>query len=1401
MLKSTEFQPLSAEHFAESAFFARLVVLMATETPPSQKSVRDISQKTTWPLVFAILAMAVVLLVIAPVLAIEWLQRVPFPSILVNPNLLVSDASGSDWGPTPQLAILDHIIQIGDTPTPDQGSYEQALTTAYARGVRQVRVVFQRNVAYNSRPCGTLLSAGLYQCETTRSLHFLQSNEFLTLFGLPYLLGLVVLSIGIWVFRQRGGMRTSQVLALFAGCAAGIFGTYFDGYTTNRLQWLAFVAFAGSSGAILSLGMLFPQTMRIVDRHPLIRFVVYPPMVALGILTSLALYLSANPWLYVFLQGLLLISIALGVVVFIAAQFYRRLRAESPVVRQQSRIILWGALIAFLPYFFWVIQTLVTPTAGVFSPWLYMPTTLLFPLSIAYAMLRHNQLNVDRLLTSAISYVIAGILVVSLYFGISLLISLLVGSSQTLMTNPGLIVLFVILAVILFDVPRQRIESAIERRFFHGRYDVQTQLQSYSRRLTEVSDLTSVVGALREQVESYFQPDVLYIYLLDARMNAFVGQHDAAMPRLPSASMQWGLDSSLARWLRTDGGTHYVQAGHPISNIPEEERARVDAIGATLYQPLMGHHQLNGWLALGPKLTGQPYSSDDLTYLAALSNQTALALERAVVFDDLERRVSELNALSRISQAVNFTQDPDDILELIYTQTSRVIDTRNFYIALADHKRGTMRFAFYVEGSERLYPDDEWQIETGLTGEIMRRGQPVLTDDYVKECEKRGVSAGGKPGRAWMGVPLNTGNVPMGLMVVSDFREEVVYTPEQLQIFAAIADQAASVLDKGRLYRETTERARQLAVLNEIGNSITSSLDLRTVLTNIMSNAMELLNAEAGSLLLVDEQRNELVFEVTLGPAAPDLRGQRLPIDKGIVGAAVQTHQPQIVNEARTDDRWLRDVDRSTAFSTRALLAVPMLVKDRVTGVIEVINKRGTDSFTEEDQSLLTAFATNAAVAVENARLFTMTDQALASRLDELSTLQEIDRQLNTSLDIKRVLELTLDWGLRIVDAHAGSVTLLHREENQMVLVVTRRYSYAPATLPLDKGLAGQVARTGQPVLVNDITQDARYVAACPDTQAQLSVPLKRENEVVGVINLESTHKNAFSILHLDSASRLADHASIAITNAQLYEEVKRANDAKGKFVSEVAHELAQPVTAIKGFNDLLVKGMAGPVSDMQKQFLTTVQFNADRLNTLIKDLLDIGRIETGRLKMEFGAVVLRPIVEETIRALQSQIDERELTVELQVPDELPTVWADRARLIQVLTNLVSNAYKYTPTAGKMTITINRLTEIQPRSAPRGNWTRANLGQFKTNAAGYIACAVTDTGFGISAEDQAKLFTQFFRSANPSVREQRGTGLGLSITKALVELQGGAMWVESELEKGSTFAFSVPIVNESESTG
>jgi len=414
---------------------------------------------------------------------------------------------------------------------------------------------------------------------------------------------------------------------------------------------------------------------------------------------------------------------------------------------------------------------------------------------------------------------------------------------------------------------------------------------------------------------------------------------------------------------------------------------------------------------------------------------------------------------------------------------------------------------------------------------------------------------------------------------------------------------------------------------------------------------------------------------------------------------------------------------------------------------------------------------------VENAKLFNRTDLALARRVEELSTLQEIDRELNTSLDFRRVMRLTLDWGLRVSGAEAGSIGMIDREQNALLILASRDYSGAEASddgqaLPLDRGLAGKSIRTGLPLLLDDTTPDPESTPVSPATQSQISVPIRRGSEVVGVLNLESSQSRAFSATEFESAIRLADHAATAIVNARLFEEVKRANDAKSEFVLTVSHELKQPMTSIKGYTDLMVKGAAGPLTDVQQQFLHTVRSNVERMSTLVGDLLEISRIEAGRLKLDIKPVSMEDVIEETLRTTQGQIEAKQQQLDVSVPQDLPMVMGDRARLIQIMTNLVSNAYKYTPAGGRIAVS------AQPKS---------------DSVPGFVLCAVRDTGVGISEEDQAKLFTKFFRSGDPAVREVPGTGLGLSITKGLIEMHGGEIWVESRVGKGSTFAFTVPV--------
>ncbi|MBN1669317.1 MAG: HAMP domain-containing histidine kinase, partial [Anaerolineales bacterium] len=280
-----------------------------------------------------------------------------------------------------------------------------------------------------------------------------------------------------------------------------------------------------------------------------------------------------------------------------------------------------------------------------------------------------------------------------------------------------------------------------------------------------------------------------------------------------------------------------------------------------------------------------------------------------------------------------------------------------------------------------------------------------------------------------------------------------------------------------------------------------------------------------------------------------------------------------------------------------------------------------------------------------------------------------------------------------------------------------------------------------------------------------LAAPLQRAGQTVG--GLVIGDPQAFKPDAAAALGRLAARAVAAIEKARLYQEVQQANESKSQFVALVTHELRIPLTSIKGYTDLIRQGAVGEVNEMQVNFLNVIRNNVERMATLISDLSDISRIERGKLKLEATYLDLGGYVDETINSLQHRLDEKKQTIETNLPADLPQVFADPNRVVQVLTNLVSNAWKYTPEAGQIW--------VRARQTPSG-----------------VRVEVQDTGFGISAADQSKLFTQFFRSESPQVREQTGWGLGLNVTKKLVELMDGEIGFESELGQGSTFWFSLP---------
>jgi len=296
-------------------------------------------------------------------------------------------------------------------------------------------------------------------------------------------------------------------------------------------------------------------------------------------------------------------------------------------------------------------------------------------------------------------------------------------------------------------------------------------------------------------------------------------------------------------------------------------------------------------------------------------------------------------------------------------------------------------------------------------------------------------------------------------------------------------------------------------------------------------------------------------------------------------------------------------------------------------------------------------------------------------------------------------------------------------------------------------------------------------------SKSQMIIPIRREESTMGVLMLEAMDDQPYSSDLVEFLSRLIDHAAIAISNASLYAEVQQANIAKSEFVSFVSHELKNPMTSIKGYSELLSAGAVGPINEAQSNFLETIHNNVERMRTLVSDLADVSRIEAGRLRLDFAAINLKEMSEEVARSLRRLVESKNQTLELLIPEDLPGLWGDRTRVVQVLTNLVSNSCKYTQEEGKVIVAAEAVdNQWDPEGAPK-----------------VVHVWVKDNGIGISEEDQKNIFQKFFRSEDPKTREAPGTGLGLNITRSLVEAQGGKIWFESAFREGTTFHFTVPV--------
>jgi signal transduction histidine kinase len=1318
-------------------------------------------------------------------------QSLPFLGMLVNSTLTVNAAQamgGTDWAALDAgVNRGDQIIAInGEALFDSSNNYAEARERYYGI-IGQIERGQSVDISYLS---------GNSEASITVIAGSLPDIDFLAYFMLPYFAGIVLLILGAIVMRFKYSSPEGLLSASIAFLSALFAGGIFELGTQANLSYLWIVGASWLGALFIIFGLSFPK------RFKQIRQIKYSEHLILIAATIWGVYLAYSHWKATTIEEATLpVQLAtwtsiVGVFILLLTNLWQRANATTPIARDQSNTIFIGAVLFLVPNAIWFLSRAIpTGDGNVFVNFETMMILFGFPnAAIVYSVLQYRLLDSDKIISQSITYLIMiGALIISVFllaFG-----GVLISIEFFNVAKSQIMIAVVMFAMVLGFTPvRNSLQERIDTIYYKKRSDLQAKIEEFSNRLTALNSYDDIIKLFQEVMNDTLAPSSSFIFLREFTGGDFV----AYKTNGETTDIRFASSSPLIKLMTANKALISLQPGEAWAHELWVDRPRLNLLQARLIIGMKGANEINGFVVLGPPRVNESYLHNEVRFLDNIVGQLAIATERSQVIESLERRVQELDVLSQVGQAVNFTIEFDDLLELMYAQISKLLPLPNFYIALYEEKINRMYFAFFLEGDDR-HQDKEgvrWVPGNDIFSEITKKNTPMRLASFTEASQKRGgqmdLITEGLLG--WMGVPLTAGRRTLGVMATGKRKDTAEYTEDQFKIFSDIGALAATSIDKANLFNQTRIRERQLTVLNDISRQLVAvESDVEKLLEIIMTRAVEILDADAGSLFLnTQDDSGDLEFRVVIGGGGDDLIGQRIPAGQGVVGKVVATGQHLIVNDAESDPR--HNVNVTEDFVSRSLIAVPLIAKEEVIGVLEVINKRDGTPFVDEDADLLTTFSGQAAIAIENARLFQQTDLQLSLRVKELEALERLDNQLNRTLELSEVTEITVRHAMTILGANAGVLGLVHHTPPFLRIAAIKGYNreeYPESAegedgliWPLDDGIVKRVLRSRQADIAMDVSIDPDYNSRLKNANSQITIPMISGDEVIAILILEKNTTPRFNLPEWDFAQRIAEHASVAIANAQFYEALNNANRSKSEFMGFAAHELKNPLASVKGYAEVMLSGMTGELSEQQENFVNIIRSNANRMQTIINDLRDSAKVDANEFRVEAEPMSIRNAVVESLRPFVKMLEDKNQTLVNDVPEDLPLIWGDETRVIQVLTNLVSNAHKYS--YPDTTIRVHGYIDENYRT------------QMGERLGRMVVVGVKDQGIGLSEEDQAKMFkVRYFRSTNKEAHEMAsGTGLGMMLTYNIMHQHKGEIWLESKLGDGTTFFISFPLAED-----
>jgi signal transduction histidine kinase len=875
----------------------------------------------------------------------------------------------------------------------------------------------------------------------------------------------------------------------------------------------------------------------------------------------------------------------------------------------------------------------------------------------------------------------------------------------------------------------------------------------------------------------------------------------------------------------------YPASPYALSSIVAQTNAM-----AVLAEPLLYHDRVVGVIVVDRARGERCFCPEDVAILALFANHAAIAIENARLYQDVqqeltERKVAEealatrtlqLEAVRAVAREIARELNLPTLLQLVTQRAGELLGGAWGSCFLWDE---SVQCLTPIGWSGEFHPEVQrnFRLGEGLVGAVAERRGGLVVNDYRTSGFALPAVVEHSDITAAVAVPLLYHERLLGVLALSDRGAPRRFSAQDQDLLTLFADHAAIAIENARLYDTALRQALELQALLAATSSVMSGLDLQTILERIASEAARISGCPHVKLLLVDPEVGVLRVAVLRGRSHAE--GFPLPIGVGLSGRVAETGAPLYVADSQNDPRSaLAAQDR--ALGIRTYLGLPIKTPHTVLGVL-TFNTTAPHEYTPAELAYLTSFADQAAVALEHARQHA----AARARAEDLETLREIEQAMMARLDLPAVFEAIV----------AGASRLLAKDFAQLVLwdEATGQLRFGAARGPeaervkaqvfvLGRGINGVVAQQRQPMILNDYASSPYAIPECTDMVATITVPICFGDRLLGVLHSHSNIPGSrYTAEDLRRLQMLASHAAIAIENSRLYQQTQEhaaeleervvartaelavanqglriASQHKSAFLANMSHELRTPLNSVLGFAQLLQEQTKEIFSAKQTRYLTNIYTSGQHLLTLINDILDLSKVESGKITLTRVPLAVAEILEDLLVIARGLANKKQQTLHVEIAPGLPALIADPVRFKQIFFNLVSNAVKFTPGGGTITVRACTVPAEEQRSTGAGEPGAPQPPPLRSAVRGgaspsaplqFLELAVTDTGAGIRAADLPKLFHEFTQLETTAAQAHEGTGLGLALTRRLVDLHGGTVTAASPGEGlGSTFTVRLP---------